>query len=66
MDAEYGNTLIQTDAYRLAEHGGGIWRAWKMIWVGLGVFMNVEKFSNQNLPKCLTSGQPLLSVLEAA
>ena len=67
MDAEYWNTLIQTEIYGLAEDDVCGWRAWKMVWENFGVFMSVWKiFETQNLPKCLTSGQPLLSVLEAS
>ena len=67
LDTEYWNTLIQTEGSRLAKDGVVVLRAWKMDWVGFGIFMSIwESFEPQNLPKCLTSDQPLLSVLEAS
>ena len=52
LEAEYWNTLIQTEVYLLAKHGVGVWRGWKMVWVGFGVFMSVEK--SLSLKICLS------------
>ena len=42
---EYWNILMPVDVYRLAKHGEGVLRAWKMIGVLFVYFMGVEKFS---------------------
>ena len=52
MDAEYGNTLIQTEVYRLAKDGVGVRRAWKVVWEDFGVFISVGEFSSLKI--CLS------------
>ena len=67
MDAEYWNTVIQTEVYRLGKHGVGVWRGWNVdLGGGWGFHQSWENFEPQKLPKCLTSGQLLLSALEAS
>ena len=46
MEAENRDALVQTEVYRLAKHGVGVWRGWKVVWVDFGVIMSVEKFSS--------------------
>ena len=57
---------MPADIYRLAKHGKGVLRAWKMIGMLFVYFVGVEKFSRvKNLRKCLTSGQPRISIVDA-
>ena len=42
---EYWNILMPVDIYRLAKHGEGVLRAWKMIGVLFVYVMGVEKIS---------------------
>ena len=66
LQTEYWNILMPVDIYRLAKHGEGVLRAWKMIGVLFVYLMGVEKFSRvKNLAKCLTSGQPRISIVDA-
>ena len=44
MEAEYWNSLIQTEVDLLAKHGVSVWRGWKVVWEEFGVFMSVEIF----------------------
>ena len=44
MEAEYWNTLIQSEVDLLAKHGVGVWRGLEVDWEDFGVLMSVEKF----------------------
>ena len=55
---------MPVDIYRLAKHEEGAGRAWKMIGVLFVVFSGVI-FKSRISPKCLTSGQPRISFVDA-
>jgi len=44
LEAEYWNTLIQSEEDLLAKHGVGVWRGLEVVWEDFGVLMSVEKF----------------------
>ena len=56
---------MPVDIYRLSKHGEGVLRGWRMIGVLFVFFMGVENFESKISPKCLTSGQPRISIVDA-
>ena len=57
---------MPVDMYLLAEHREGVLRAGKMIGVLFVFSWVLRNFpESKNLPKCLTSGQPRISIVDA-
>ena len=57
---------MPVDKYRLAKHGEGVLGAWKVIGVFIVHCVGVGKFLKSRIsPKCLTSGQPRISIVDA-
>ena len=51
---------------RLAKYGEGVLGAWKVIGVFIVDCMSVGKFLKSRIsPKCLISGQPRISIVDA-